>query len=130
MTQINPTILVVEDSPDVRAVLVRLLQHNNYEVIETTNGFEALAQIQQHRPDLVLLDLSMPIMDGWTTLESIRALPGCATLPIVAVTAHTMGGDREAVLRHGFNAYVMKPLDIRIFLATIADTLRRTTNRS
>jgi CheY-like chemotaxis protein len=125
MSQAAPKIMVVEDSPDVRAVMVRLLRYGGYDVIETVNGQEALARMREHEPALVLLDLSMPVMNGWMTLSAIRALPGGDRIPVVAVTAHAMTGDREAALKHGFDAYVTKPLDIHVFLDTVAKMLRR-----
>lgn len=123
MARESAKILIVEDSAAIRSVLVRLLKYNNYEVIESRNGQDALANIQNHAPDLVLLDLSMPVMDGWTTLNVIRALPAGANLPVIAVTAHAMSGDREAALAYGFDAYVTKPLDIPLFLHTLAKLL-------
>jgi CheY-like chemotaxis protein len=123
MARKSAKILVVEDSAAIRSVLVRLLKYSSYEVIESLNGQDALAHIQKDAPDLVLLDLSMPVMDGWTTLKAIRALPIGVSLPVVAVTAHAMSGDREAALEYGFDAYVTKPFDIPIFLATIAEVL-------
>lgn len=123
MARESAKILIVEDSAAIRSVLVRLLKYNNYEVIESRNGQDALANIQHDAPDLVLLDLSMPVMDGWTTLNAIRALPVGANLPVIAVTAHAMSGDREAALEYGFDAYVTKPLDIPLFLHTLATLL-------
>jgi two-component system cell cycle response regulator DivK len=119
------TILVAEDSNDIRDMLVRLLQRSGYHVCAATNGQEALAHLHQQAPDLVLLDLSMPELDGWQTAMAIRALPGGKQVPVVAVTAHAMTGDREAILAHGFDAYVSKPLDIRAFLDVITKILQR-----
>jgi CheY-like chemotaxis protein len=113
MTDTRYTVLIAEDAADIRSILARLMQQSGYRVIETKNGQEALASLQNEWPDVVLLDLSMPVVDGWETLSAIRALPGGDQLPIVAVTAHAMVGDREAVLSHGFDAYIMKPLDLR-----------------
>jgi CheY-like chemotaxis protein len=103
MTDIRYTVLIAEDAADIRSILARILQQSGYRVIETKNGQEALASLQNEWPDVVLLDLSMPVVDGWETLSAIRALPGGDQLPIVAVTAHG----------HGFDAYIMKPLDLR-----------------
>jgi two-component system, cell cycle response regulator DivK len=113
MTDTRYTVLIAEDAADIRSILARLLQQSGYRVIETKNGQEALTSLQGEWPDVVLLDLSMPVVDGWETLSAIRALPGGAQLPVVAITAHAMVGDREAVLSHGFDAYIMKPLDLR-----------------
>jgi CheY-like chemotaxis protein len=113
MTDTSYTVLIAEDAADIRSILARILQQSGYRVIETKNGQDALASLQNEWPDVVLLDLSMPVVDGWETLSAIRALPGGDQLPIIAVTAHAMVGDREAVLSHGFDAYIMKPLDLR-----------------
>jgi CheY-like chemotaxis protein len=113
MTDTRYMVLIAEDAADIRSILARILQQSGYRVIETKNGQEALASLQDEWPDVVLLDLSMPVVDGWETLSAIRALPGGDQLPVVAVTAHAMAGDREAILSHGFDAYIMKPLDLR-----------------
>lgn len=117
------TILIAEDSADIRAILLRLLERGGYRALAVTNGEEALARYKTDRPDLVLLDLSMPILDGWDTLTAIRALPGGASVPVIAVTAHALRGDREAALAHGFNGYVSKPLEFQSLLALIAQLL-------
>jgi two-component system, cell cycle response regulator DivK len=118
------TVLIAEDAPDIRDILARLLQRSGYRVIETSNGREALACLQIERPNVVLLDLSMPVVDGWDALSAIRALPGGEQLPVVAVTAHAMVGDREAVLKHGFDAYITKPLDLRSLLDIVKQLLQ------
>ena len=118
------TVLIVEDSRDIRDILARVLRRSGYEVIEASNGREALTSLQTKQADIVLLDLSMPILDGWAALEAIRALPGGEQLPVVAVTAHAMVGDREAVLAHGFDAYVTKPLDLRSLLDIVKQLLQ------
>jgi CheY-like chemotaxis protein len=117
-------ILIVEDSQDIRNVLMRLLQHNGYQVAVMSNGQEAVAYIRTQLPDLVLLDLSMPLLDGWETLKAIRALPGGGHLPVIAVTAHATASDRERVFAHGFDAYVTKPLEFRSFLETVKTALQ------
>jgi two-component system, cell cycle response regulator DivK len=119
MTAKHMTVLVAEDAPDIRDILARLLQHNGYHVITTTNGQEALDSLQSERPDIILLDLSMPVLDGWKTLLAMRALPIGAETPIIAVTAHAMAGDREAILAHGFDAYISKPLNLRSLLEVV-----------
>jgi CheY-like chemotaxis protein len=120
------TILVVEDSPDVRELLVSLLTRSGYTVNRARDGKIALEILQTQRPDLILLDLSMPIMDGWQTLAAIRALPDGAQRIVAALTAHALPYEREEGLRRGFNAYITKPIDIRGFLQTIAALLHQT----
>jgi two-component system, cell cycle response regulator DivK len=123
MTDTRYTVLIAEDATDIRDMLARLLGRSGYRVIETKNGQEALTSLQNEWPDVVLLDLSMPVVDGWETLSAIRALPGGDQLPIVAVTAHAMVGGREAVLSRGFDAYITKPLDLRRLLAMVQQLL-------
>src|SRR5688500_11878569 len=112
-------ILVAEDARDIRDILARLLQHNGYHVNTAANGQEALASLQNELPDIILLDLSMPDLDGWKTLDAIRALPIGRDIPIIAVTAHAMAGDRETILAYGFDAYITKPLNLRGLLDVV-----------
>jgi two-component system, cell cycle response regulator DivK len=121
----SATILVVEDSPDVRELLVSLLTRSGYAVRSAPNGQTALALLQADWPDLILLDLSMPILDGWQTLAAIRALPNGAQQKVAALTAHALPHEREEGLRRGFTAYLTKPIDIRGFLQTIAGLLQQ-----
>jgi CheY-like chemotaxis protein len=120
----HPTVLVVDDSRDVRQMLVHLLKRSSYTVIEAKNGQEALERISAITPNLILMDISMPVLDGWGTLAVIRQMTGDNHLPVIAVTAHAMAGDREKVLGHGFDAYVSKPLNIRLLLNMIAEHIR------
>jgi two-component system, cell cycle response regulator DivK len=119
MSAKNTSILVAEDARDIRDILARLLQRNGYHVITTANGQAALAAFQSERPDIILLDLSMPVLDGWKAFDAIRALPLGRAIPIIAVTAHAMTGDREAILAHGFDAYITKPLNLRDLLDVV-----------
>lgn len=116
-------IVVAEDSTDIRNVLVRLLERNGYDVAAVSNGRDALHLIRARLPDLVMLDLSMPVQDGWETLTAIRSLPGGEYVPVIAITAHAMIGDREAVLDHGFDAYISKPFDMRTFLSIVTQMI-------
>ncbi len=102
-------IAVVEDNPDNR-LLVQVMLESLYEVAEYENGFDALAGLQKSRPDLVLLDVSLPEMDGVEVLRRIRADEKLRSLPVVALTANAMTGDREKYLAAGFDDYVAKPI--------------------
>ena len=102
-------IAVVEDNPDNR-LLVRVILESLYEVTEYEDGFAALAGLPQRPPDLVLLDVSLPEMDGTEVLKRLRADGALRHLPIVALTAHAMAGDREKFLAQGFDDYVTKPI--------------------
>jgi two-component system, cell cycle response regulator DivK len=120
-----PTILVVEDSTDVRALLVSILTRTGYSVWSAVNGEAALGLLQGQQPDLILLDLSMPILDGWQTLAAIRAMPKGEQQIVAALTAHALPHEREEGLRRGFNTYITKPIDIRAFLQTVSGLLQQ-----
>ena len=117
------TILVVEDSPDVRDLLVSFLSRSGFAVDSAVNGQVALAMIAAKPHDLILLDLSMPVMDGWQTLDAIRALPDGEQRMVVALTAHALPQERAEGLRRGFNAYITKPIQLRGFLQTLTKLL-------
>ena len=114
-------IAVVEDNPDNR-LLVRVILEPLYQVTEYESGFAALEGIQKQKPDLVLLDVSLPEMDGTEVLKRLRATKPVRDLPVIALTAHAMAGDREKFLSAGFDEYVTKPiLDEKLLL----DAIRR-----
>ena len=103
------TVAVVEDNADNRLLLQAILD-GLYDVVEYENGVDALAGLTAHLPDLVLLDISLPGMDGNEILARIRADEGLRRLPVIALTAHAMAGDREKYLAAGFNDYITKPI--------------------
>jgi CheY-like chemotaxis protein len=105
------TVLIAEDNPVNRELLRELLEMRGYAVIETSNGQEALEQLQKMQPDILLLDLNMPVLDGFGAIERIRKDPGFSGLPVLAVTAYAMRGDREKILSAGFDGYLSKPID-------------------
>lgn len=115
-------IAVVEDNPDNR-LLVQVILEPLYEVTEYEDGFAALEGLQKARPDLVLLDVSLPGMDGPEVLNRIRADAGLRELPVIALTAHAMTGDREKYLRLGFDDYVTKPIVDETLLLNAIKTL-------
>ena len=116
-------IAVVEDNPDNR-LLVQVILEPHYEVVEYETGFAALEGLPQVRPDLVLLDVSLPEMDGTEVLRRIRQDPALRDLPVIALTAHAMAGDREKYLAAGFDDYVSKPIvDEQVLLAAIEGKL-------
>jgi CheY-like chemotaxis protein len=103
------TIAVVEDNADNR-LLLRSLLGDDYRLVEYEDGAEALAGLRGDRPDLVLLDISLPGMDGEAVLAEVRADPSLRDLPVIALTAHAMAGDRERLLGAGFDDYLTKPI--------------------
>jgi two-component system, cell cycle response regulator DivK len=102
-------IAVVEDNPDNR-MLVNAILEDDYEISEYETGKDAISGLVEDGPDLVLLDISLPEMDGTEVLAWIREQPEFAALPVIALTAHAMAGDREKYLAAGFNDYVTKPI--------------------
>ena len=116
----KPRIAVVEDNPDNR-FLVQALLEDLYDLSEYESGASALEGLVEDNPDLVLLDISLPDMDGTEVLQWISDQEELANVPVVALTAHAMAGDREKFLAEGFNDYVTKPIvDESILLETIA----------
>lgn len=104
-------ILIAEDNPVNRELLRELLEMRGYEVFEACNGQEALNLIDPVQPDLLVLDIGMPVLDGFGAIQKIRANPELNQLPVLAATAYAMRGDSERVLKAGFDGYVSKPID-------------------
>ncbi|MFL6336300.1 MAG: response regulator [Pyrinomonadaceae bacterium] len=118
------TVLVAEDSADTRAVLRRVLATYGYRVVEAADGGEAVELAVRECPDLVLMDLNMPVMDGLAATERIRELKGrCGDVPVVAVTAFDTYGMREAASEAGCDAYLLKPLALDELEAVVAGLL-------
>lgn len=118
-----PKLLVVEDNEMNRTMLVRRLRRLGFEVVEAENGREAVAAVHQHRPDLVLMDMNLPGVDGWTATRTLKSDRCTAATPVIALTAHAMSADREHALAVGCNDYVTKPIDLPQLLAIIATCL-------
>ena len=114
-------IAVVEDNPDNR-LLVQVMLDPFYEIMEYETGFDALAGLRKNKPDVVLLDISLPEMDGTEVLQRIRADEALRELPVIALTANAMAGDREKYLAAGFDDYVAKPIVDEVLLL---DAIRR-----
>jgi two-component system, cell cycle response regulator DivK len=116
-------VLVADDNPVSRELIREILEYDHYEVIEAGDGGEALKKVREHRPDLALLDIQMPEMDGTAVVREIRADPTLAHIPVAALTAYAMQGDRERALAAGFTSYITKPIEIPDFRAQIAKLL-------
>jgi two-component system, cell cycle response regulator DivK len=119
------TILYVEDNSDNRMLIRRVLSAEGYTVHEASSADAALDTLQTMRPDLILMDINMPDMDGYTLTAHIRALPHLGLVPIVAVTANVMRGDRERSLEAGCDGYIQKPIDIDTLTQQIERFLKR-----
>ena len=125
---IKGTILYVEDNSDNRKLVRRVLEVEGYSVIEAKDGAQALERLGTEMIDLALMDINMPDMDGYTLTAKIKAMPEHSKLPIVAVTANVMRGDRERSLEAGCDGYIQKPIDIDTLSQQIEKFLTRTTN--
>lgn len=112
-------ILLVEDNEMNRDMLSRRLIRRGYTVTMATDGAEAVAMAEAEPPDLILMDMSLPVMDGWTATQHIRSKGSTQTIPIIALTAHAMASDREKALAAGCNDYDTKPIDIKRLLEKI-----------
>jgi CheY-like chemotaxis protein len=117
-------ILVVEDYPDNLALMTYLLSAAGHEVRGAVTGRQTVATAREDLPDLVVLDIQLPDMDGYQVLSELRADPRTASVPIVAVTAYAMVGDRDDALAAGFDGYLPKPITPRTFAQTIENYLR------
>ena len=117
-------ILVVEDQPDNRQIIRDMLAGTDYEITEAENGEEALVAIAKQRPDLILMDIQLPIMDGYTAVSRIKADPGLRSIPIIAVTSYALNGEEKKARAAGCDDYVPKPFSPRQLLAKIRQYLR------
>lgn len=120
----NGTILYVEDNPDNRTLVRRVLMAEGYSVLEAESAQKALDILAQHIPDLILVDINMPDMDGYTLTSQIRSKAGFASVPIVALTANVMRGDREKSLEAGCDGYIQKPVDIDVLSQQVEKYIR------
>jgi two-component system, cell cycle response regulator DivK len=116
-------ILVVEDQEDNRQILRDLLGSAGYDLIEAENGEEALAAVSKHRPDLILMDIQLPIMDGYEATRRLKSDPEFKTIPIIVVTSYALSGDEGKAREAGCDAYVTKPYSPRLLLTKINEFL-------
>lgn len=112
-------ILHIEDNFDNRILVRRLLYSANYQVIEAENAYQAVQALKRYTPDLILMDINIPGVDGYTLTSKLKSIPGVNMIPIIAITANAMRGDREKSLRSGCDGYIEKPIDIDNFLVQI-----------
>ncbi|HEC22496.1 MAG TPA: response regulator [Chloroflexi bacterium] len=112
MAETQPCILVVEDNLDNRTLLIDMLGVMNYRVIEASDGIEGVEMAIREKPALILMDLSLPRKDGWQATRELKSNKAVAHIPIIALTAHAMHGDRERALEAGCDDYVSKPIDL------------------
>lgn len=115
----SATILVADDSSDIRIILQRLLTDSGYRVVVAANGQEVISLARQHRPELVLLDLNMPVLDGWEAARSIRTEPALDETLIVAITAYRLSSTTATALAAGCHSVLFKPFDLAELLNSI-----------
>jgi len=127
-TEEKGRILYVEDNPDNRTLVRRILLSENYGLLEATDAHEALELVKNTKPDLILMDINMPDMDGYTLTAKIKAIPGFEKVPILALTANVMRGDKEKTLEAGCDGYIQKPIDFDELLREIEKFLARSAN--
>jgi two-component system, cell cycle response regulator DivK len=116
-------ILVVEDHEDNRQIIRDMLSATDYEIAEAENGEEAIAEVAKHRPDLILMDIQLPILDGYEATRRIKADPALRSIPIIAVTSYALSGEAEKAREAGCDDYVPKPYSPRQLLAKIRQYL-------
>lgn len=118
-------IVYVEDNDDNLYMLALRLETIGYEVITATNGADGIATAAAERPDLILMDLDLPVVDGWEAIRQLKADPATRNIPIIALTAHAMAGDREKALAAGSDDFDTKPVELDRLLAKIRSALAK-----
>jgi CheY-like chemotaxis protein len=120
-----PTILLVEDNEMNRDMLSRRLQRKGHEVLIAVDGIQGVELAQTQIPDLILMDMSLPVLDGWQATQQLKAAPETSGIPIIALTAHAMAGDREKCLEVGCDDYDTKPIEFSRLLGKIQALLEK-----
>jgi CheY-like chemotaxis protein len=119
-----PKILLVEDNEMNRDMLLRRLNRNGFEVVIAVNGQEGVELAGSARPDLILMDMSLPVLDGWEATKIVKANPDTARIPVIALTAHAMVHDKEKAMAAGCDDFDTKPIDLPRLLEKINSLLR------
>ncbi len=116
-------ILVIEDQEDNRIILSDLLTSAGFEVIEALNGQEGVSMAEAQKPDLILMDIQLPVLDGYEATRRIKANPALASIPVIAVTSYALSGDEAKAMAAGCDGYVTKPFSPRLLLAKVREFL-------
>ena len=122
-------VLLVEDNLHNRRIFSGVLQHFGFAVVEAVNGAEAVELARQRRPDLILMDLSLPVLDGWAATRQIKDTPELASTPIIALTAHAMPDDEERAREAGCDGYLAKPISPKKVAAEVSRLLQQKDER-
>ena len=120
-----PKILLVEDNEMNRDMLSRRLERKGFQIVMAVDGAQGVAMARAEKPDLILMDMSLPIMDGWEATRQVKAEPETKGIPIIALTAHAMAGDREKTLDAGCDDYDTKPIELPRLLAKVEALLEK-----
>jgi two-component system cell cycle response regulator DivK len=120
-----PKILVVEDNQDNREMVVKVLKHHGYQVVEAVDGEEAIEKAKTERPDLILLDIYLPKMDGYEAARRLKGDRNLRHIPVIALTAHAMKGNMEEALAAGCDGYISKPINVRELPEQLEHFLKR-----
>ena len=118
-------ILMVEDTEDNRQILRDLMSSTDYELLEAVDGAEGIAMAAKHKPDLILMDIQLPVMDGYEASRRIKSNPELQHIPIIAVTSYALAGDEAKTLAAGCDGYIAKPFSPRLLLEKIREFLPR-----
>lgn len=113
------TVLIVEDNEDNRIVYTTILQHRGYQVLEARNGEEGIRIAREQHPDLILMDISVPVIDGWKATEILKGDDATSGIPVIALTAHALAEDRETAKNVGCDGYLAKPCEPRTVVAEV-----------
>ena len=105
----RPRVLIVDDYPDAREMYSEYLEYSGYDIVQAANGLEAIDRALDSQPDIILMDLSLPVMDGWEATRRLKADPRTATIPVVALTGHALDGYSEGARNAGCDGFVTKP---------------------
>jgi two-component system cell cycle response regulator DivK len=119
MTDSSKTVLLVEDNEDNRTVYRTILEHFGYQVIEARNGEDGVNMAREQHPDLILMDISIPLIDGWEATRMLKSEPGTSDIPIIALTAHALATDRAKANEVGCDGYLAKPCEPRRVVAEV-----------
>lgn len=125
MSDSGKLVLLVEDNEDNRIVYSTILKHFGYEVSEALNGEEGISKARTQQPDLILMDISIPVIDGWEATQVLKHDPATKHIPIIALTAHALASDREKAMEVGCDGYLAKPCEPRAVVAEVQRFLGR-----
>lgn len=119
MADNEKTVLIVEDNEDNRIVYSTILRHHGFRVSEALDGEEGISKARNELPDVILMDISIPLIDGWEVTQTLKREQATSSIPVIALTAHAMPGDRERALKVGCDGYLAKPCEPRAVLAEV-----------